>query len=457
MPYTHTTFGQLKTSLKSRLGDTGGVYWVDAEVGLYIIEALRVWGLLTGYWRDTGQFVTAASTPFYDISTITSIGGDSLLSYSVTDTDLSTLIQYHLLEPATGSTWTGSEQFTLADVTEALTRRRDAFLVETGARQTLFTQALGAGSNYIDLPQTTLQVRRLDWTGTSGTSWPLVQEDISSQRNYGAGYLLTPDTPQTYSSGSEAPLRLVLAPPPNENGTIRALATVSGSTLTAAGVVVGLPDDMCWAIKWGALADMLGREGPGQDLTRAYYCERRYRLGVEVARTNEIIVNSQIDGVSLSAEAIDRLDQYSPNWATTTGTPTFIAAYRNYVALATCPDGVYSVTLDLVRKAETPTADADYIQISADYLGAILDYAEHLASFKCGGTEFRQTFRAADNFFKAALGYNQRLAAANPAIIDLIKQSTQDDNVQPMQSRTYNRPLEQEAYTVDPNNQRGAA
>lgn len=457
MPYTHTTFGQMKTSLKARLGDTSGIYWVDTEVGLYIVEALRMWGLMTGYWRDTGLFSTAVSTPFYDISTLENGISEDLLSYTVTDTQLSTIIQYHLLEPATGSTWTGSEQFTLADVTDALTRRRDAFLVETGARQTLSTQVLAAGSATVDLSQTVMQARRLDWTGVSGTSWPLVQEDISSQRNYSDSYLLTPGIPQTYSSGSEAPLQYVLAPPSHEPGTIRVIGTASGAALTAAGVVVGIPDDMCWVIKWGALADMLGREGPGQDLTRSYYCERRYRLGVELAKINELVVNAQINGVSLSTEAIDRLDQYSPNWATSTGTPTFVAGYRNYIALAPCPDGVYSVLLDVVRKAVVPTIDGDFVQISADYLNPILDYAEHLAAFKCGGTEFRHTYRAADNFFKAALGYNQRLAAANPAIVDLIKQSTQDDYTQPAQSRTFNRTLEQEAYTVDPSNQRGAA
>lgn len=89
------------------------------------------------------------------------------------------------------------------------------------------------------------------------------------------------------------------------------------------------------------------------------------------------------------------------------------------------------------------TTDLNQLQISKDYLNVILDYAEHLAAFKMGGEEFRHTYRAAANFFAAALAYNQRLAAQSPNLLQLIRQSTQDDYTLPMKKRTFDPALEE--------------
>jgi hypothetical protein len=456
MAYTHTTFAQLKTALANRLGDVSGVYWVNGvngaitdELGQYIIEALRTWGLFTGYWRDTGTFNTVASTALYNINTLTNGALDPLLSSTVTDKTISAVVQHHLLEPATGSTWTGSEQFTLADVTGAMTRRRDLLLAETGTTVTRATQVLAAGSKTFDVPDTTLLIRRLAWTDVNGVTWPVLPDDIGNQRNYGFDFMQTPATPATYSSASVQPLRYVIAPPPNVVGTLDMLLVQSGTALTAAGIALGVPDDMSWVVKWGTLADLLGREGPGQDLPRSYFCERRWRLGLEAAKLYPTVINVQINGADLSPESIDRLDMYSPNWQSTTGTPDMVGSYRNYLALATAPNGVYSVLLDVVRKAIIPAVDADFIQIGREYLDPILDYAEHLAAFKCAGYEFRNTYRGAANFFNAALGYNQRLAAQSPTIKELIQQSTLDDSILGLQRRTDNQLLEGAAQASD--------
>jgi hypothetical protein len=439
--YTHTTLAVFKAMLAARLSDTGMVYWVDAELEEYIKEALQTWGLVTGYWRDSGTFNTNSSAALYDISTLTNADGDSLLSYTVTDRTLSTVIQYHLLEPATGSTWTGSEQFTLADVTGALTRRRDAFLIDGEVRLTRSTPALPAGAKTIDLSEDIQAVRRMAWTSVAGVTYPLFPEDIDSQRNYSNSFLNTQGIPVTYSSSTVAPARYVIAPPPNQPGTLDILSINSGTTLSAQGVVVGVPDDMCWIVKWGALADMLGKEGPGQDLPRSYFCERRYRMGVELSKVYPTVINAQINGIDLSTDAITNFDRYNLNWQSSTGVPQFVGSLRNYIALSPGPNGIYSVLLDVVRKTPLPADDDDYIDVGKEYLNAILDYAEHLAAFKCGGEEFRHTLRAADNFFTAALAYNQRLAAQHPALVELIRQSTQDFYTVPVEKNTGNRIL----------------
>lgn len=444
--YAYITRAQLRAALQDRLGDQNGVYWTSTELNLYLDEALQTWGMLTGYWRDTGSFVTTASTAFYDISTLTNTSAVALLSYATTDTTLSSLIQYHLLEPAPGSSWTGSEQFTLDDITNGLQYRRDAFLAETGMRITRATQAHGASIGFFDVPDTTLTVKRVAWTSaTASTTYPLHYDDISGQRNYGSSFLTSQDIPLTFSSSSARPLRYIIAPPPNENGTLDILSVLSGATVTAGGISMGIPDDMTWVVKWGALADILGKEGPGQDLTRSYFCERRYRLGVELAKVAPIVINAEINGVALSPESLQSLDTYSMNWQSETDTPVFIASIKNYVALAPCPDGVYSVVLDVVRKAPLPSGDVSNIQVGREYINNIVDYAEHLAAFKCGGEEFRHSFRAADSFFNAALAYNQRLAAQHPALVALIRQSTLDDYSNLPRRNVGNRPLMEEA------------
>lgn len=448
--YSHTTFAQAKTQLSYRLHDSSKVYWSDTELGLYIIEALRTWGLATGYWRDTGTFNTAAGTAFYDIQTLQNTSAESLLSYSVTDSDVISLLQYHLLEPSTGTSWTGTEQFTFADCTGSIQRRRDQILIETGCRVTASSQVLGGGAQTVDFPETLLAIRRLSWTGAvSGTTYPLIPEDIASLRNYASDYMLLQGYPQAYATSSTRPLRALIAPPSNEPGTLAILGVQSGATMTGAGVALGIPDDMSWIVKWGVLADALGKEGPGQDLARSYFCERRFRLGLELAKLNPTVLNAEINGVPLTPESIYRLDQYDADWYTTQGTPSLVGNVRNYVALATCPDGVYSVLLDVVRKPVVPSADGDFLQISPEYLNAIYDYAEHLAAFKSGGEEFRHTYRAADNFFQAALAYNQRLAAQSPNLLQLIRQSTADDYTLPMKKKTYDPVLEEQVSGAD--------
>lgn len=447
--FTTTTFAQIKTDLANRLGDPTKTYWSDTELGLYIIEALRTWGLLTGYWRDTGQLNTVAGTPLYNITSIQNTGGEDLLTYTVTDSNVVSMIQYHLLEPATGTSWTGSEQFTLADLTGAITRRRDCLIGDTDAVLTETPQVIPANDPYVDLDQSTLGVRRLGWTGVSGTNWPLYPEDIDAQRNFGSDYMLTPGTPQSYSTFSVKPLRLRVAPPPNENGTLTILASYSGAPLDASGITLGIPDDMSWIVKWGALADIFGKEGPGQDLARSYFCERRWKLGIALARINSLVVDCEINGVAMKPESLHRIDSYSPNWYSTQGTPTMITNLRNYIGLATCPDGVYNVQLYVVRKAIVPTLNTDFIQIGEDYINNIIDYAEHLAAFKSSGMEFRHTYRAAESFFNGALSYNQGLAAGNPALVELIRQSTLDDYDTPQQKDSGNKPLQSTVANAD--------
>lgn len=437
VPYQHITWAGLKNALALRLTDTNKLYWVDGELGLYLAETLRTWNVLTGFYRDSGTLNTTAAVPFYDLTVLVNGDGDQLLSYTVNDQALVQYIQYHFLEPSTGNSWTGSEQFTLADITNAIQKRRDQLLADTGCVVTRTSGiVLGANTARVFLSDQIVAIRRLAFIdATVGAVYPLIPTDILSQRNFSAEGLYTPGIPYTYSSASARPTEIIMVPPNNQPGTLDLVAVQTGAVLDPTiGVLLGIPDDYTWVVKWGAMADLLAKDGPARDHARSADCERRYQLGVELIKIAPTVVNAEINGVSLDTDSLTNMDSYNPSWQTSTGFPDSIAAIRVLTALSPCPDNIYSISFDVVSKAPIPAGilaqttanDTDYVQIGREQIDAILDYAEYLAAFKMGGDELRSTVKGAENFFNAALAYNERLTAMNPNILTLMGQASAD-------------------------------
>lgn len=431
--YAQVTWGQLTSALALQLSDPNLVYWSKAELQLYLTEALRTWGLLTGFWRDTGELTTVAYTGFYDLTALQNTSGTDLLNYTVTDKFLVTLIQYHFLEPATGSSWAGSEQFTLADITNSLQKRRDQLLADTGCVVTHTTGvSLPPNQGQLFLSDRIISIRRLAHINSVGIVTPLFPSDILAQRNYNSADIYTPGDPYSYSSASARPTEIILVPPSSQPGTLDIVSVNSGITLNpVTGVILGIPDDYSMAVKWGAMADLLAKDGPARDPIRSAYCERRYQLAVELIKLAPVVVNAEINGVSLDTDSLTNMDSYNSTWQTTTGLPNSIASIRTLVALAPCPDNIYSIIFDVVCKAPIPTSDLSFVQLGAEILEPLLGYAKHLASFKMGGEEFRNTFKEAQNFFNAALQYNERLTSMNQNILTLMAQSTADTEDRP--------------------------
>jgi hypothetical protein len=425
--YTHVTWNGLVTQLAGRLGDVGNVYWATNELYLYIVESIRTWSFLTAFWRDTGEFNTSVGTPFYDITSLTNGTGAALLDYTVTDSDLTAVIQYQLLEPSTGNSWTGSEQFALSDITNALEKRRNAFLAETACRVTRTTAIPAALPVYkLGLADSTVAVRRVAFQNAANSISPLWPESISNQMAFAPDNLLTVGSPVSYSIDSAQPNDITLAPPIGDVGTFETLTISTGAPLDpTSGVVLGIPDDMTVALKWGALADVLGKDSEVRDAERAGFCERRYRLFVEMAKYAPVITSARINGAHTFTDSIANLDSFMNSWQSTSGTPIYIGVEPNLIGLGPVPDVIGSIQLDVVRKAPIGSG-TDYVQIGREYIDPILDYAVHLACFKMGGIEFRSSFRQAQNFFDAALDYNRRLAAISPAAIKVMRNSTKE-------------------------------
>lgn len=403
------TLGDLNSALLTRLGDADA-FWPSAERVLYLQEALRTWNATAQFYRDRSVFQTVAGTAFYDLSTKL----PALLGRTITDTAIVELIEYHLIEPPTPAAWTGTDQFTLAAVTGAVERRRDQFLLETGIVLTHPAPTVSApGTGRVALDGQVIDVRRAAWKSATGTYTHLWRDDEHNLNAYARGWSVNPDTPAVYSMIATPPWRMQIAPVPADVGELDLLTVQIGATLNpAAGVLLGVPDDFAWVVKWGALADLLGEDGPARDTARAAYCETRWREGISLARLAAGVIQAEINGSPVFPCSVNDLDAGYPGWQTSSGAPDVVAAAGlNIIALADVPDGVYSVTLDVVRNAPIPAVDGDTVTIGREEMDVIVDYAQHLACFKMGGAEFEATVPCYERLLRLAAVHNDRLRA----------------------------------------------
>ena len=422
MPYSYITFAQMKTELANRLDDYGKVYWIDGELGLYLQEAMRTWQALTGTWRNRMIFNTQnpPSSPVNFWYDLTAQAG-SVIPFTLKDQDLIFVMMYHLIEPQlSGGAYVGTDQFTLNDIVQALQRRRDQFLLETGmvtSRQVVFGPPPPASR--MALPDSIIDVRRVAWydqlTNTYST---LYKSDEWGSESFQPAWATSPaNPPQQYSIAASPPVTLQLIPPPLNTGEIELIAVVAGAALNpAVGVLLGIPDNFAHVIKWGALADLLGRDGQPRDALRASYCEQRWQEGVFAARMHTSVVTAYLNGVQTFPESIHSLSSYRSGWQNQVGAPDLLALMSwNLVAInPTDTNGPYSVMMDVVCNAPVPVLDGDQVQVAREELDALLSYAQHLAAFKEAGQEFADSVPLYQRMIELAKVRNSRLKAAVP-------------------------------------------
>ncbi len=428
MPYSTTTLSAAKTALAARLSDPSKVFYTDTELGNYIKEALRTWGACAMYWRDRGTFNTTSGTAFYDLAELLTSGdGTLIVNRTITNREIVNDLERHLIEPVTSdwvTGWGGSEQFTMFDLEQAIGRRRDRFVAETGqiANASKLTAAnLDAGRIPIDA--TIIDVRRAAWITLDGEGAEdryqnLWREDEEGLNAWNPGWSQTASEPSSFSLVLTPQASLQLAPVPVDTGNLHLItANSTGASPTTTETTIDLANDFTPYLKWGALGDLLSKDGQARDIGRARYCEGRYKEGVELAKLAACVMQAQVNGVPVPVTSLMDLDVNVPNWQNTAGEPeavsvaahNLIALYKVPGATSGVPEGNHAITLDVVRNAPIPADDAAYLQIGGEHLEAILGYAEHLALFKCGGAEFEASLPLYENFMQAAARYNQTL------------------------------------------------
>ena len=395
MSYSYLTFAAARTELANRLSDPSKIYFTDAELKLAIREALRYWNSATLFWRNRFTFESVANSFWYDLTNQTG----TLTPYTVTDREVISFLLYNLIEPQLNGSfgYVGTDMFTLSDIVNALQRRRDQFLLETGM---VTAQSVVNGPippiNRLSLTDSIIDVKRVAWKDATPTYSTLWRTDEWASESFKYGWSNAPQNPPTnFSTAAVPPITLSIIPPPQASGQVELITTAAGAALNpASGVTLGIPDDFAWVVRMGALADLLGREGQSRDSQRAQYAEARWKEGIALAKQFTSIVTGYINGVQVFPQSIHSLSCFRSGWQNEApNIPDTIGVMSwNLLALVPLPisSGV-SIMLDMVQNAPVPVADGDFLQIGREDLDALLDYAQHLVAFKQGGQEFVET------------------------------------------------------------------
>jgi hypothetical protein len=422
-PYTHTTLSDAMAALGARL--INPLYYTQPELQFSIIQAIRMWQAATTVYRERATFNTSINTPFYDLTVqiptpIPPVGGGTTsrgLGLNVTDQDLFSEIAYHLLEPSSRTGWIGSAQFTQDTVLKSLQRSRNQFLSDTAAVQSAFS-IIGPNppTSRISLPDKTIDIRRIAWIDTpGGLHYQIFRDDDFSATSFNPGWPQNPGIPQIYSSAVSPPTTIEVIPGPLNVGTLELVTVQNGPDLTLAGggVVLGIPDDFAWAVKYGALAILFALDGTTLDPARAQYCRSLYQIGVELAKINPSVLMVRINDELIYTGSIFDMDTYMPGWEDKPGAPIYSAmSGRNILAVGPIADAVgYGVTVDYVPNAPIPIQLGDFIQIGRESLDAVLGMAQCICAFKQGGDEFMSTIPYQKEFLRIAAVQNSKLAA----------------------------------------------
>lgn len=155
-PYLWLTLTAAITALQSRLN--AGAFWSPAELQVYLTEALRMRNALCEEWKQDFVF-SATGSQWQNIGSMT--GSPRLRS--VTDWDIYTQMQLMLLEPPSGgSTWNGTNQFSLQKLQYALSNRRNEVIQAVACNMAQLPPiTAGVSTRRYPLPDTTLELRRV--------------------------------------------------------------------------------------------------------------------------------------------------------------------------------------------------------------------------------------------------------------------------------------------------------
>jgi hypothetical protein len=189
--YTWLTFVTARQQLASRLADPGNVFWSDQECGIYLQRALRMFNALTFTWKT--EFIYSSTSLWNSLGALT--GSPRLRT--LTDNDSFTLMEYMLLEPPTGGVWSGTSQFSISDLSQALQSRRDEMLQVSNCNQSLMTGiALTPNTRNTTLTDTVIDVERVRYlplrATTTGTALAgATTVTVGSVTGVAAGQLVT--------------------------------------------------------------------------------------------------------------------------------------------------------------------------------------------------------------------------------------------------------------------------
>lgn len=433
--YQWLSFITARQQLAARLADPLMIFWTDSELKIYIQRALRMFNSLTATWKT--DFVYNNQTLWNSLGSLT--GSPRLRT--LTSTDAFTFMQYALLEPPTGQVWTGTTQFNIGDLSQSLQRRRDEMLQISNCNQSLLT-GIGVTPNVSRtfLQDNVIDVARVRYIPVAvappqpqAPPVTLYRDDSVALEFYDAPlYQMNSGQPETFSLSSEPPLSFDVYRSPNQPGTYEAVVLQSGAAFNPpTATLLGIPNDFAWALEYGALADLLGRESEATDRERAAYCLQRYQDGLMLLMKTPWIMLGKVNGAAVSVDSIKDTDSYSPEWDShpldfgpciVVGGIDFLAAPLNA-----------GVGVTVLANAPVPIADGDFVQVSRSNWDAVLLLAQSQCLFKMGGQEWKSGLELEAQAIRSCAAEGTRLKSSG-AFSDILMQRGQ---IQDMNQERY--------------------
>lgn len=417
MGYTQITLGTFLTQVSDLLDDTTNKYWTTAELTYYTWEGLRVFGALTNFWRTRGTITVSAAngSPFYDLGTLM----PTLRTRTWTLTQMVQEVQYMLLENPGGISGTGmSGQLTISSILSAIQDARNRFARDAHIPYTYHAPVYGtsSGGGLISFPQSSVYVHRVSWQDQASGAWStLWRDDAWGADKNNPLWTTELGTPQAYSEAELAPLSLQLIPPPLNAGQLDALTVDSLTMNLASGSqTFSMPDEWVHAIKYAALSQILSSEGMIKDPVRAQYAESRYQQAVTFAQDARSVIRTLLGSNPIGVDAANNIDSSLLYWRNRTGAPTVIGLFYDMLMIAPGIQSTsYTLSLDVSQSAPIPLLTTDFIPVGEELLDSLKNYVCHVAVFKCGGQEFKDTMGGYDEF----MGLVSRQKGVNAAKI----------------------------------------
>jgi hypothetical protein len=405
MAFSWLTWSEAQAELSSRLSDTSQQFTVAAEVPLYLALAMQMWNALTGYWVVEYPVSNPPLTGNWQLAN----GSGSPRQQTQTDVSLYTLIEYMLLEPPTGGTWTGTPQFNIEMLSQAVQGRRDEALQIGASNIAEISLPISANTSRTFLPDNALDVRRVRYVPETGTPITLERGDAESFRTFTPLYLQNNTSPLRYDVISGPPLAITLDTNVPLSGVLQTLIMQAEAVPDPPNATpLGIPDDFAWVPLFGALSDLLSSQEESLDLTRAKYCMERYSQGLQLLQKAPWLLEGRVNGVAQAITSSIAADRFNVNWQTNPNSfPQIVTAGTDIYAPTPLVAG-NSIVLVVIQNAPIPASGSDQIQVPRDIMDAILDEAEHLAQFKRGGSEFEASMSLHKSFLSTAQRWDTR-------------------------------------------------
>lgn len=405
--YQWLTWSEAQAELSSRLSDTAQQFTVAAEVPLYLMLALQMWNTLTGFF--VSEYPVKLTPPLAS-NWQQANGAGSPRFQTQTDITLYTLIEYMLLEPPTGGVWTGTPQFNIEMLAQAVQGRRDEALQIGASNIVEVSLPIAANVNRVYAPDNALDVRRVRYVPATGSAVTLERGDAESFRVFTPSYLQSNLPPLRYDVVSGPPLAITLDSSVPVAGALQTLIMQAEAVpAPPSATPLGIPDDYAWVLLFGALYDLLSSQEESLDVVRAKYCQEKYTQGLELLRKAPWLLEARINGMAVAVASAIAADRFNVNWQTNLAAfPQLVTPGTDLYAVSPIPTASTSVVLVVVGNAPIPTSGTQEIQVPRDVMDAILDEAEHLACFKKGGSEWQASIALHQSFLATAKRWDTR-------------------------------------------------